>query len=73
MRKPQYLVLYRDRPKAKTRIFGPFVNGEMASRFRDRLPDPLEGGYRLIKNTEPQTFDEADRVARQLLIERQQQ
>lgn len=70
MRNPQYLVIYKDSAKAKQRFFGPFVQPSIADNFASRLPSPLEGGHKIIKHTEPQTYDEATRVAFQLVAER---
>lgn len=70
MRGTQYLVVYKDSKGAKQRFFGPFVQPSIAQDFAEHLPSPLEGGHKLIKHTEPQTFSEAQRVAFQLVSDR---
>lgn len=71
MRSPQYLVLYKDSEASKAHIFGPFVNQTIADDFKSELPEPLEGGYKLRRYTEPQTYTEAKLVAEKLRLLRQ--
>lgn len=73
MRNPQYLILYRDSKRAKAHIFGPFVTQTIADKFKEDLPEPLEGGYKLRRYTEPQTYNEAKSVALSLVKERQRE
>lgn len=70
MRKPQYVILYRDSPKTRSYVFGPFVTQTIADEFKDTLPEPLEGGYKIRKHTEPQTYHEAQLVAFELVKQR---
>lgn len=70
MRKPQYLVVYRDSKKTKSRIYGPFVDTKLAHRFKDNLPTPLPGGFKVVKHTEPQTFEDVAQAASRVAEER---
>lgn len=70
MRNPQYLVVYKDNPKAKAHIFGPFVNQTIADEFKEDLPQPLQGGYKIRKYTEPHTSSEAREASARLVAQR---
>lgn len=71
MRSPQYLIVYKDSSRSKSHIFGPFVTQTIADDFSDELPEPLEGGHKLRRYTEPQTYTEAKLVAEKLRLLRQ--
>lgn len=64
------LVIFRDGRQKPTRYFGPFVSSRIAQEFADDLPAPLEGGYKLIKPTQPFTQNEGTIVREKLLSER---
>ncbi len=70
MKKPQYIVIYRDSEQTKSYVFGPFVSQTLADDFKSQLPSPLKGGYKIRKHTEPQTYQDAQRVAFELVKNR---
>ena len=66
MKPTQYLVYYKDSPKAVGRYFGPFASIEIANRFLDELPTPLEGGSKGYRLTQPFTSSDTS-IIRDLL------
>lgn len=70
MKQSQYLVAYKDNPKAHTRYFGPFVSIEVAQRFLKELPEPQPGGGKGYRLTQPFTANDANIVNDLIMIER---
>lgn len=70
MKQTQYLVFYKDSPRAQGLYFGPFVSIEAANRFLDQLPTPLHGGHKGYRVTQPFTSSDIDIVNDLLSVER---
>lgn len=66
----RYLVVYKDAANARTKYFGPFVSDVGADDFRDRLPEPLEGGYKRLKALAPYSSVEAEIAAHAIKSQR---
>lgn len=71
MRPLRYIIAYRDRPKAATRYFGPFVDLSIASRFEDALPDPLPGGIKVTRPVQPFSTEDDQDARNAILQERE--
>lgn len=72
MKQTSYLVIYKDSPKAHARYFGPFVSIDVATVFMDELPEPLKGGYKDYRITQPFTASDTAIIRDLLASERQQ-
>lgn len=63
MRQSITLVVYKDHKNADVRYFGPFVDIHIASDFAKAIPEPLKGGFKGYRTTQPFTATEASLVS----------
>lgn len=70
MRNPNHIVIYRDSKVSRPKYFGPFVSDSLAWAFHDKLPEPLEGGAKVVKAVSPYDHHEAELAAMAITRER---
>lgn len=71
MKQSSYIVYYKDSPKANGRYFGPFASIELAGVFLKELPEPLEGGSKGYRITQPHTMSDINIIRGLLGTERE--
>lgn len=63
----RYIVIYKDSPKVRSMHYGPFVSPALAESFMNELPEPLEGGMKMLRVLAPYTYFEHT-IARDVIL-----
>lgn len=72
VKRMRYIVRYRDTFKDAAMNFGPFVSENIAINFAERLPEPLQGGFKTVHPLQPFTVNDSQRIANQITRDRLQ-
>lgn len=62
MRQSSTLVVFKDGPESDVRYFGPFVDIVIAQEFAKALIEPLPGGFKGYRSTQPYTSTETSLI-----------
>lgn len=62
MRQTSTLVVFKDGPESDVRYFGPFVDIVIAQEFAKALVEPLPGGFKGYRSTQPYTSNETSLI-----------
>lgn len=72
MKPSQFMLAYKDSPKAHVMLFGPFIDTRTASEFSEAIPDPQPGGYKRYMVTQPFSVNDTKIVSDLIELKRKQ-